>query len=215
MGGTRDLTEIEQQLLMAAAVHRLGPDADLGRANTARVVDQVLRWRGLSVEQVRSGWREEDCDPDHELVYGALIRMIHQTDRKGTATTQAGTTGAVRGSGQLGSSQRLGSTGMLASIQLMPADRRGRAVGPRAVEKATAVWQHRRTAPNKELELDRCTFRRFGPRGGGGPEDFDSTIVINLVDILAERRLEAVQCIGRVPPTCDIVHQSDQVLVYK
>ena len=84
MGGPHNLTETEQQLLMAAAVHGLpGPDTDLGRANTARVVNQVLRWRGLSDEQVRAGWREEDCDPDHELVYGVLIRRVPCPPRAG------------------------------------------------------------------------------------------------------------------------------------
>ncbi len=83
MGGTGDLTEIEQQLLMAASVHGLGTGTDLGRANTARIVDQVLAWRGLSGEQVRSWWRDEDYDWTHDLVYPALIRMIHQKHREG------------------------------------------------------------------------------------------------------------------------------------
>src|SRR5262245_49504878 len=77
------LTETEWLLLMAAAVHELGPDTDLRRANTARVVNQVLRWRGLSAEEVRCGWRERDCDPIHEEVYKALIRMTHETHRDG------------------------------------------------------------------------------------------------------------------------------------
>jgi hypothetical protein len=69
------LTENERLLLMAAVVHELGPGADLTRANTARVVDQVLRWRGLSDQQVRAGWRDLDCDPMHREVYEALVRM--------------------------------------------------------------------------------------------------------------------------------------------
>jgi hypothetical protein len=63
---------------MAAAVHGLGPATDLSRASTARVVDQVLRWRGLSAEEVRDGWQEQECGPTHEQVYNALIRMTHQ-----------------------------------------------------------------------------------------------------------------------------------------
>jgi hypothetical protein len=84
MGGVGDLTEVEQQLLMAAAVHGLGPATDLGRANTARVVNQALRWRGLTAEQVNAGWRDKDCDPEHEAVYAALVRMTHHACRDGS-----------------------------------------------------------------------------------------------------------------------------------
>lgn len=83
MDGAGDLTEVERQLLMAAAVHGLGPATDLGRANTARIVNQVLRWRGLTAEQIKSGWRSEDCDPEHDAVYAALVRMTHQMHREG------------------------------------------------------------------------------------------------------------------------------------
>lgn len=83
MGSATYLTEIEQQLLRSAAVLGLGPATDLSRANTARVVDQVLRWRGLTAEQVDAGWRLEDCDPEHGTVYAALVRMTHQTDVDG------------------------------------------------------------------------------------------------------------------------------------
>ena len=84
MGGVGDLTEGEQQLLMAAGVHGLGPATDLGRANTARVVNQVLRWRGLTAEQIDAGWQDEDCDPEHDAVYAALVRMTHQKCRDGS-----------------------------------------------------------------------------------------------------------------------------------
>jgi hypothetical protein len=76
-------TETERLLLMAAAVHELGPATDLSWANTARVVDQVLRWRGLSALEVRDGWQEQECGPIHEEVYNALIRMTHQTTQVG------------------------------------------------------------------------------------------------------------------------------------
>ena len=84
MGGAGDLTEVEQQLLMAAAVHKLGPATDLSRANTARVVNQVLRWRGLTAAQVNSGWRDEDCDSEHRAVYDALVRMTWKECRDDT-----------------------------------------------------------------------------------------------------------------------------------
>jgi hypothetical protein len=72
------LKEIERQLLLAAAVHGLGPATDLSRANTARVVNQVLRWRGRCAEELRYVWREQNGDPLHDEVYGALIRMTRQ-----------------------------------------------------------------------------------------------------------------------------------------
>jgi hypothetical protein len=83
MDKPENLTETERLLLMAAAVHELGPATDLSRANTARVVDQVLRWRGLSAEEVRDGWQDQECGPIHEEAYNALIRMTHQTTRMG------------------------------------------------------------------------------------------------------------------------------------
>jgi len=39
------LTPTERLLLMAAAVHGLGPNTDLSRANTAKVIGQALQWR--------------------------------------------------------------------------------------------------------------------------------------------------------------------------
>src|SRR4051794_18785489 len=79
----REFTDTEQLLLMAATLQGFGPDRDLSRGtNTARVVNQVLRWRGLSDEQIRAGWRDDEYrgpDPSHEEVYQALIRMTHQT----------------------------------------------------------------------------------------------------------------------------------------
>jgi hypothetical protein len=77
------LTETERLLLMSAAVHELGATTDLGYANTARVVNQVLFWRGLSTEEVRSGWRTYDCDPVHGEVYNTLVRMTRQMQRSG------------------------------------------------------------------------------------------------------------------------------------
>jgi hypothetical protein len=73
-----NLAEVEQQLIMAAAVQGFLPSTYLGRANTVRIVNQVLRWRGLTIEQVEDGWREEDCDPEHGAVYETLVRMTQQ-----------------------------------------------------------------------------------------------------------------------------------------
>jgi hypothetical protein len=78
-----NLTENERLLLLAAAVHDLGPDTDISGANTARIVNQVLRWRGLSAEQVRDGWRTRECDPLHQEVYDTLIRMTQMQHQAG------------------------------------------------------------------------------------------------------------------------------------
>jgi hypothetical protein len=83
MGGAGELTQAEQQLLMAAAIQGLGPSSDLSRVSTARIVNQVLRWRGLTQDQIDSGWRLEDCDPEHDAVYAALVRMTHEVHTKG------------------------------------------------------------------------------------------------------------------------------------
>lgn len=83
MGSASDLTEVEKQLLMAAVVHDLRPATDLSQANSVRIVNQVLQWCGLSAEQIDSGWRVSDCDPEHETVYAALVRMTHQKCRDG------------------------------------------------------------------------------------------------------------------------------------
>jgi hypothetical protein len=68
---------------MAAAVHELGPDTNLCFANTARVVNQVLVWLGLSAKQVRDGWRAHDCDPLHREVYDCLIRITRMAMSSG------------------------------------------------------------------------------------------------------------------------------------
>jgi hypothetical protein len=75
MHGTSELTEIEQQLLMAAAVCGFGPRTDLSGANTVRIVNQVLVWRGLTSDQIDSIWSDQECDSD---VYTTLVRMTHQ-----------------------------------------------------------------------------------------------------------------------------------------
>ena len=78
------LTETESLLLMAAAVQGLGPRTNLIYANSARVVHQVLKWRGLSEDQLWSGWGERDCDPQHEQVFRALVRMVQMKLRGGS-----------------------------------------------------------------------------------------------------------------------------------
>ena len=55
MDAFESLTETERLLLMAAAVQDLGPQTDLHGANTVKAVAQVLRWRGLSEEDSKTG----------------------------------------------------------------------------------------------------------------------------------------------------------------
>lgn len=74
------LSEMERLLLMAAAVHKLGPMTDLGRANTAKVVGQSLLWAGMLEGETRQAWDEFEYDPVIIQVYGVLIRLIQQKD---------------------------------------------------------------------------------------------------------------------------------------
>jgi hypothetical protein len=92
MDDIETLTETERLLLMAAAVHGLGPGTDLSRANTARVVNQALLWLGVSPEEIRRGWEELETHkqgeqlenhPGSEAFYAALVRMTHQLLRGG------------------------------------------------------------------------------------------------------------------------------------
>lgn len=73
------LTEIERQLLMAAALQGLGPHTDLGFANTVKVLVQVLRWRGLSDEEIGRLWDDGVKVEIDDEVYPVLIRMVRQT----------------------------------------------------------------------------------------------------------------------------------------
>jgi hypothetical protein len=78
MDDRETLTAKERLLLMAAAVQGLGPSTDIDRANTARVVDQVLRWLGISAGEIIRGWGEAAIGPIHQEVYNVLIRMTYQ-----------------------------------------------------------------------------------------------------------------------------------------
>jgi hypothetical protein len=73
------LTPMEQWLVMAAAVHNLGPNALLN-ANCWKVVSQALKWAG-QWETVRDAFLRYDEHPIVEDCYGVLIRMIRQKDR--------------------------------------------------------------------------------------------------------------------------------------
>jgi hypothetical protein len=80
---------LEQLLMIAAAVHEMTPGGTLGMANSYRVVNQVLRWRGLSQDQIRRGWAKledeairgqrhvEPCSPNED-VYSVLVKMVQE-----------------------------------------------------------------------------------------------------------------------------------------
>jgi hypothetical protein len=78
MADVDTLTEIEQLLLVAAAVHGLGPQTNLNIANADKVVGQALEWAGLMGEESREAWEQIEYRPAIVQVYGALIRMTHQ-----------------------------------------------------------------------------------------------------------------------------------------
>ncbi len=66
-------------LLMAAAVHKLGPQTNLSYANTAKVMRQALHWAGLlhgEIEECFESYNE--CPPVTEF-YEALISMMRQS----------------------------------------------------------------------------------------------------------------------------------------
>jgi len=92
MDEAETFSETEHLLLMAAVVQGLGPDTDLSRANTFRVVNQALLWSGVSAEEIRRGWMELESDEQGEQresslindkVYDVLVRMTHQLTRVG------------------------------------------------------------------------------------------------------------------------------------
>ncbi len=88
MNDPETLTETEQLLLMAAAVQGLGPDSDLVHGNTSRtsrIVNQVLRWRGLTEAEIRRDTEgSQNLHPIRTEVYNALIHMTRQKIRGGS-----------------------------------------------------------------------------------------------------------------------------------
>ncbi len=78
MDGDESLTIAERELLMAAAIQGLGPDADFSRAHTIRLVARVLQWRGRTDEEIHSGWDEPENLPVNYEVYDTLVRMVHK-----------------------------------------------------------------------------------------------------------------------------------------
>ena len=67
-------------LLMAAAVHKLGPDTNLGYGpSTVKVMRQALHWAGLLHGEIKTCFESYDeCPPTTEF-YEALISMMPQS----------------------------------------------------------------------------------------------------------------------------------------
>jgi hypothetical protein len=76
MHDTSGLTENQKLVLMAAAVHGLGPETDLMYANARRVVRQALVWQGYWDQELDAVWNPYDGSPALEAVYGALLSLI-------------------------------------------------------------------------------------------------------------------------------------------
>lgn len=67
-------------LLMAAAVHGLGPSTDLRYANTVKVMRQALHWAGLLHGEIETCFESYDeCPPVTEF-YDALVSMMPQSN---------------------------------------------------------------------------------------------------------------------------------------
>jgi hypothetical protein len=81
MTNENSLNELEQLLLMAAAVHELTPKSHF--AITAKVVRQVLRWTGSFSEEVIEAWNSDDDHSTIDLVYGTLVRMTQPINSNG------------------------------------------------------------------------------------------------------------------------------------
>jgi hypothetical protein len=74
-----NLNENERLLLMSAALLGLGPDADIRRANTYKVVRQVVLWSGGDEDELFREWCQGAASPrldEFDQIYDALIRMV-------------------------------------------------------------------------------------------------------------------------------------------
>jgi hypothetical protein len=76
-----DLDKTHQLLLMAAAVHNLGPELgsrDRLHANAHMVIGQALHWAGFYDERVRFAFQSYQECPEIAAFYDALISMMPQ-----------------------------------------------------------------------------------------------------------------------------------------
>ena len=112
-------TEVERLLLMAAAIHDLGPQTSLRFANGRNVVGQALVWAGHLDDELRESWQSSECDGEIKTFYGALIRMTQQMLRSGTVRAPI-RPGAVlfEGSGNLGTPDDPGSFPFFTAFRL-------------------------------------------------------------------------------------------------
>jgi hypothetical protein len=73
-------TNARDLLLMAAAVHGLGPSTDLNYANSAKVIRQALHWAGLLQGAVEECFESYDECPPVTKFYDALVSMTPLSD---------------------------------------------------------------------------------------------------------------------------------------
>jgi hypothetical protein len=76
------LTQMEELLVMAAAVRGLGPNTRL-TANANKVVGQALQWAGQMDEEVQEAVQNLEDHPAIKRCYAVLIRMIRQMLQNG------------------------------------------------------------------------------------------------------------------------------------
>jgi hypothetical protein len=68
---------MEKLLLMAAAVRGLGPEADISRVTTPKVVLTAVKWAGLDSDEVSRQWNSIEWHDSLDEVYEPLIRLVH------------------------------------------------------------------------------------------------------------------------------------------
>ncbi len=75
------LTPDQKLVVMAAAVHGLGPETALKYANARRVVRLSLIWKGFSGHALEAAWNPYDGSAVLNEIYRAMISLMpHESD---------------------------------------------------------------------------------------------------------------------------------------
>jgi hypothetical protein len=121
MTGTEQLSNVEQLLVMAAAIRGLDSETNLRYANGGTIVGQVLEWLGFLEGEVRKSWEDLEYCPEITAVYGALVRLSHQILREGPGRPPiVGGEPIFEGSGNLGTPEEPGAFPHFNSFRLTP-----------------------------------------------------------------------------------------------